>query len=180
MRKKVVAHVFLVVRRGLDVHQRARQFEQVHSGLFCPCFFEEAKRKEGTAKEMRSGLPPLDSASSAQPKRPQQNYGRQWTGLRPAPQPRASQLSRRFRRTTYQLTKLPSASPAEGAPFAQASEADRNYARLLLASAPLPRPLQFRGLLAKKRTIFQILSMQKIVSAPPVVKGRGKKACAAK
>jgi len=52
---------------------------------------------------MRSGWPPLDSASSvsARPQRPQQNYGRQWTGLRPAPQPRGSQLSRRFRRTTF-------------------------------------------------------------------------------
>ena len=53
-------------------------------------FWGESETKGRNREGMRSGFPPLDSASSARHERPQPNYGRQWTGLRPAPQPRAS------------------------------------------------------------------------------------------
>src|SRR5579859_2098320 len=53
MRKQVVAHVFLVVRRGLDIHQRACQFEQLHSGLFCPSFWGEGSETKGRNREAK-------------------------------------------------------------------------------------------------------------------------------
>ena len=60
MVKQVVAHIFFVVRGGLDVYQRAREFENIHSNQ---SFLDERnERKEPRGYE--SGLPPLDSASS--------------------------------------------------------------------------------------------------------------------
>ena len=76
---------------------------------------------------MRSGLPPLDSASSARQQTPQQNYGRQWTGLRPAPQPRASCLRGGFGGQPKLLSCLRPLR-SKRAPFTRASEADRNSA----------------------------------------------------
>src|ERR1041384_7628413 len=120
MRKKVVAHVFFVVGGGLDVHKRARQFEKLHSRFlacfFCPCFLNEAKRKEGTAKIARGcrlsiALHPVYD-------------GRQWTGLRPAPQPRGSRSRVGFG-GQLKLTSSLRLYGSKRAPFAQASEADR-------------------------------------------------------
>src|SRR5260370_17274127 len=128
MREKVVAHVFLVVRGGLDVHQRARQFEKLHSRFFCPLFsarifVNEAKRKEGPAKIARGCRLSIALHPVLRGRKAANIDGRQWTGLGPAPQPRASQLSRRFPRTTH--PELLSTSSFEGrAPFARPSASD--------------------------------------------------------
>src|SRR5215472_2971663 len=58
--------------------------------LFGAAFLVSFRRSEtkGRTREDGSGLPPLDSApsASARPEGPRRNR-RQWTGLRPAPQP---------------------------------------------------------------------------------------------
>jgi hypothetical protein len=60
MREQVVPQVFLVASRGLDVHQRARQFEKIHpTRIFLD---ERNERKE--PRRYKSRLLPLDSASS--------------------------------------------------------------------------------------------------------------------
>src|SRR5258708_36058107 len=61
MRVEVVAHIFLVVGGRLDVDERARQFEKIHSNR---AFLDERnERKE--PRGYNSGLLPLDSASSS-------------------------------------------------------------------------------------------------------------------
>src|SRR5690349_2477780 len=111
-------------------------------------FWKEAKRKEGNAKEMRSGLPPLDSASSvsARPgKASTKTTDDSGQALDLPPNPALLALAAV---SADNLTKIASSLyRPEGAPFARASEADSEQrARLLLASAPLPRKIQSRAL----------------------------------
>jgi hypothetical protein len=69
MCEQEVANGSLVVGHRFDVHQRARKLKKIHKRKISAPFeilWEEAKRKEGTARK-RLGLPPLDSASSKVP-----------------------------------------------------------------------------------------------------------------
>jgi hypothetical protein len=77
VREQEVSHLLLIVGHRLDVHERAREFEEIHiRRIFQPLnFWEEAKRKEGTARK-KLGLLPLDSASST-------NYNNWMTVVRP-------------------------------------------------------------------------------------------------
>ena len=49
LREQKVGHVLLVVGRRLDIHERARKFEKIHSVRL---FLDGEKRKEGTATEL--------------------------------------------------------------------------------------------------------------------------------
>ncbi len=49
LREQKVGHVLLVVGRRLDIDERARKFEKIHSDRL---FLEGTKRKEGTATEL--------------------------------------------------------------------------------------------------------------------------------
>ena len=60
LREEEVRHVLLTIGRRLDIDERARKFEKIHSDRL---FLEGTIRKEGTAKKC-SGLLPLDSAPS--------------------------------------------------------------------------------------------------------------------
>jgi hypothetical protein len=104
---------------------------RVAFALFCPFFAKEAKRKEGN-REDNSGLPPLDSASSAcaRLERPLTTTDDSGQALDLPPNHRGSRHRAGF---GGQLFK-PSKKVAFGligrkeAPLAQASEADRNSA----------------------------------------------------
>jgi len=130
-RKKVVRHVFLMVRSGLDVHKCARQFEKVHPRSLLPCFsfvvfFGEAKRKEGPAKMARGCRLSIALHPFLRGQKAAHIDGRQRTGLRPALQPPRSSYRGSFGGQPTGKSCL--GLIGREAPFAQASEADRNRA----------------------------------------------------
>jgi hypothetical protein len=106
MGKQVAAHIFLVVRGRIDVHERAREFEKIHSNQ---SFLDErSERKE--PRGYKSGLPPLDSASS---------HGTDDSG-------QALDLPPNRRGFSYRCDFGGQLQLQLKAPFARASEADRN------------------------------------------------------
>src|SRR5713226_10776297 len=90
-------------------------------------------------------------------------YGRQCTGLGPVPQPPWFQPPRRFRRTTKASLDL---AGRKKSPFcAGIRSCSELPARLLMASAPLPRQTKFRGTTPKKRMKSQEAMFQKMMKA---------------
>src|SRR5215467_11051701 len=88
----------------------------------------ENERKEPRSNAARGCRLSIALHPFARPGKGANNDGRQWTGLRPAPQPPASLSSRGGFGGQLLTYKVAFGLSAEGAPFARASEADRNNA----------------------------------------------------
>jgi hypothetical protein len=132
MREQVVTHVFLVARRGRDVHQRACQFEKIHPNRI---FLDERnERKE--PRRYKSRLLPLDSASSVSSRSPcdpqlRTTVDRPWTYPPTAAASATAAISadNNHLLPSTSSVPLPANQPVESrAPFARASEAARNCA----------------------------------------------------
>src|SRR6266849_1723037 len=125
---------------------------------------ERNERKE--PRRYNSGLPPLDSASSVSypaAKRTAYN-GRQWIGFGPIPQPPRLQLPRRFRRTKNASSDL---IGRKKSPFCVCLRSCSELpARLLMASAPLPRQYKSSAEGPLTAMKIQLKRIQEIVSRP--------------
>src|SRR5260370_12090704 len=129
MREEVAAHIFLVVGGRLDVHKRARQFEKMHSNQ---AFLDERnERKEPRGYEAGCRL------SIALHPNVRTTVNRSWTCSPTTAVSAAAAISADKKRFLgpYRSKKSPFC-----AGIRSCSELP---ARLLMASAPLPRQTKF-------------------------------------
>jgi hypothetical protein len=135
--------MLFVVCGRLHVDERARQFEQIHCHLN---FLEEQnERKEPRGKYsgrcLSIALHPDGTDDSRQ-------------ALDPSPN-----------RSGFSY-RCDFGGQQQNGPFcAGVRSCSKKLARLLMASAPLPRKIKFTGTSRKKRTIFQMDSIEKIARA---------------